>query len=129
MPRAGRWWRSMLWSEALKSNHLAGAAIDVFPDGAQGSGRRVHSPLRGFDNVLLTPHVGGSTEEAQENIGLEVAEKLIKYSNNGSTLAAVNFPEVSLPQRSIPGNTVCCTFITISPASYRILTPSSPRTT
>ncbi|MDH4998177.1 phosphoglycerate dehydrogenase, partial [Escherichia coli] len=50
-----------------------------------------------FDNVLLTPHIGGSTQEAQENIGLEVAGKLIKYSDNGSTLSAVNFPEVSLP--------------------------------
>ena len=58
------------------------------------------SPLRGMDNVLLTPHVGGSTAEAQQNIGTEVAEKLIKYSNNGSTLSAVNFPEVSLPEHS-----------------------------
>ncbi|MCC7221600.1 MAG: phosphoglycerate dehydrogenase, partial [Candidatus Contendobacter sp.] len=56
------------------------------------------SPLRRFDNVLLTPHVGGSTEEAQQNIGLEVAGKLLKYSNNGSTLGSVNFPEVSLPE-------------------------------
>jgi D-3-phosphoglycerate dehydrogenase len=54
--------------------------------------------LREFDNVLLTPHVGGSTEEAQESIGAEVALKLIKYSNNGSTVSAVNFPEVSLPE-------------------------------
>jgi D-3-phosphoglycerate dehydrogenase / 2-oxoglutarate reductase len=53
-----------------------------------------------MDNVLLTPHVGGSTAEAQQNIGVEVAEKLIKYSNNGSTLSAVNFPEVSLPEHS-----------------------------
>ncbi len=84
--------------EGLESKHLGGAAIDVFPAEPKGVGDEFHSPLRGFDNVLLTPHVGGSTEEAQENIGVEVAEKLIKYSNNGSTLAAVNFPEVSLPE-------------------------------
>lgn len=84
--------------DALESKRLAGAAIDVFPAEPKGAGDEFHSPLRGFDNVLLTPHVGGSTEEAQENIGLEVASKLIKYSNNGSTLAAVNFPEVSLPE-------------------------------
>jgi len=84
--------------EALKSNHLSGAAIDVFPAEPKGAAEEFISPLRGLDNVLLTPHVGGSTEEAQENIGVEVALKLIKYSNNGSTLFAVNFPEVSLPE-------------------------------
>jgi D-3-phosphoglycerate dehydrogenase len=84
--------------EALKSKHVAGAAIDVFPHEPKTAGEEFVSPLRGLDNVLLTPHVGGSTEEAQESIGLEVAEKLIKYSNNGSTLTAVNFPEVSLPE-------------------------------
>jgi D-3-phosphoglycerate dehydrogenase / 2-oxoglutarate reductase len=84
-------------ADALKSNHLAGAAIDVFPAEPKTTEEFV-SPLRGLDNVLLTPHVGGSTEEAQQNIGVEVAEKLIKYSNNGSTLSAVNFPEVSLPE-------------------------------
>ncbi len=83
---------------ALESKQVAGAAIDVFPAEPKGVGDEFHSPLRGLDNVLLTPHIGGSTEEAQENIGVEVAEKLIKYSNNGSTLAAVNFPEVSLPE-------------------------------
>jgi D-3-phosphoglycerate dehydrogenase / 2-oxoglutarate reductase len=83
---------------ALQSNHLAGAAIDVFPKEPKGAGDEFISPLREFENVLLTPHVGGSTEEAQQNIGVEVAEKLIKYSNNGSTLTAVNFPEVSLPE-------------------------------
>ncbi|HWZ29868.1 MAG TPA: phosphoglycerate dehydrogenase [Bryobacteraceae bacterium] len=83
---------------ALRSKRLYGAAIDVFPAEPKGSGDEFASPLRGFDNVLLTPHIGGSTEEAQQNIGIEVAEKLIKYSNNGSTLTAVNFPEVSLPE-------------------------------
>jgi len=84
--------------EALQSKHLGGAAMDVFPIEPKGAGDEFVSPLRGMDNVLLTPHVGGSTEEAQQNIGTEVAEKLIKYSNNGSTLSAVNFPEVSLPE-------------------------------
>jgi len=83
---------------ALESKHLAGAAIDVFPVEPKANEEEFISPLRRFDNVLLTPHVGGSTEEAQRNIGLEVAGKLIKYSNNGSTLTAVNFPEVSLPE-------------------------------
>lgn len=83
---------------ALKSEHLAGAAVDVFPVEPKTATDEFVSPLREFDNVILTPHVGGSTEEAQQNIGVEVAEKLIKYSNNGSTLSAVNFPEVSLPE-------------------------------
>ena len=84
--------------KALQSQRLAGAAIDVFPAEPKGSGDQFASPLRGLDQVMLTPHIGGSTEEAQQNIGVEVAEKLIKYSNNGSTLTAVNFPEVSLPE-------------------------------
>jgi D-3-phosphoglycerate dehydrogenase len=84
--------------DALRSKHIAGAAIDVFPKEPKTAGEEFVSPLREFDNVLLTPHIGGSTEEAQQNIGTEVAEKLIKYSNNGSTLSAVNFPEVSLPE-------------------------------
>lgn len=83
---------------ALESGQLCGAAIDVFPAEPQGATQEFRSPLRGMDNVLLTPHIGGSTAEAQENIGIEVASKLIKYSNNGSTLGAVNFPEVSLPE-------------------------------
>ena len=82
----------------LKSNHLSGAAIDVFPVEPTANGEAFVSPLQAFDNVLLTPHIGGSTQEAQENIGLEVSSKLIKYSDNGSTLSAVNFPEVSLPE-------------------------------
>ncbi len=83
---------------SLQSGRLSGAAIDVFPAEPKGVAQEFQSPLRGMDNVLLTPHIGGSTEEAQSNIGIEVASKLIKYSNNGSTLGAVNFPEVSLPE-------------------------------
>jgi D-3-phosphoglycerate dehydrogenase len=82
----------------LESKHLAGAAIDVFPVEPKANDEEFMSPLRHFENVLLTPHVGGSTEEAQQNIGLEVAGKLIKYSNNGSTVSSVNFPEVALPE-------------------------------
>ncbi len=84
-------------SEALKSGHLAGAAIDVFPSEPKGNDEEFVSELRGMDNVLLTPHIGGSTQEAQENIALDVATKLARYSDNGSTMGAVNFPEVSLP--------------------------------
>jgi D-3-phosphoglycerate dehydrogenase len=83
---------------ALKSGRLAGAAVDVFPQEPRTEGEPFVSPLCGMDNVLLTPHIGGSTEEAQQNIGIEVSGKLIRYSNNGSTLTAVNFPEVSLPE-------------------------------
>ncbi len=85
-------------TEALQSGHLSGAAIDVFPVEPTANGEAFVSPLQAFDNVLLTPHIGGSTQEAQENIGLEVSSKLVKYSDNGSTLTAVNFPEVSLPE-------------------------------
>ena len=84
-------------ADALDRKHLAGAAIDVFPSEPGESGEEFRSPLRRFENVILTPHIGGSTLEAQEGIGVEVAAKLIKYSDNGSTLAAVNFPEVALP--------------------------------
>ncbi len=83
---------------ALESGHLSGAAVDVFPVEPKANGEAFTSPLQKFDNVLLTPHIGGSTQEAQENIGLEVSSKLVKYSDNGSTLSAVNFPEVSLPE-------------------------------
>jgi len=82
---------------ALDSRHLSGAAIDVFPKEPKSNTDTFVSPLRGRDNVILTPHVGGSTQEAQHDIGLEVSGKLLKYSNNGSTLGAVNFPEVALP--------------------------------
>ncbi|APC91302.1 MULTISPECIES: phosphoglycerate dehydrogenase [Francisella] len=82
---------------ALKSTKLKGAAIDVFPKEPSAKGEIFESPLRSLDNVFLTPHIGGSTIEAQENIATEVSAKLIKYSDNGSTLNAVNFPELSLP--------------------------------
>ena len=85
-------------AEALSSGHLAGAALDVFPVEPKGNGDEFVSPLVGMDNVILTPHIGGSTLEAQDNIGIEVASKLIRYSDNGSTLSAVNFPEVTLPE-------------------------------
>ncbi|GAB2512233.1 phosphoglycerate dehydrogenase [Microbulbifer agarilyticus] len=84
-------------AEALKSGHLAGTAIDVFPVEPRGNDDEFQSPLRGLDNALLTPHVGGSTVEAQENIGVEVADKLALYSDNGTTTSSVNFPEVALP--------------------------------
>lgn len=85
-------------AEALRSGHLAGAAVDVFPVEPKGNDDPFVSPLIGLDNVILTPHIGGSTLEAQDNIGIEVASKLVRYSDNGSTLSAVNFPEVSLPE-------------------------------
>lgn len=85
---------------ALSSRHLNGAAIDVFPLEPQGNDAEFVSPLTHFDNVILTPHIGGSTSEAQVNIGKEVAAKLIRYSNNGSTTSAVNFPEVALPEHT-----------------------------
>ncbi len=84
--------------DALTSKKLSGAAVDVFPQEPATNSDPFTSPLCEFDNVILTPHIGGSTQEAQENIGVEVAGKLIKYSDNGSTLSAVNFPEVSLPE-------------------------------
>ncbi|HIV14769.1 MAG TPA: phosphoglycerate dehydrogenase [Candidatus Avisuccinivibrio pullicola] len=84
---------------ALRSGKVAGAAVDVFPREPAANGEEFLSPLRDFDNVILTPHIGASTEEAQCNIGIEVAQKLALYSDNGSTLTAVNFPEVSLPEK------------------------------
>lgn len=101
-------------AQALRSGHLAGAAVDVFPSEPKSNDEEFVSPLRGLDNVILTPHVGGSTEEAQERIGEEVARRLIEYSDVGSTIGAVNFPQVQLPkgtrntrfiqvQRNLPG--------------------------
>lgn len=87
-------------TNALETGHLSGAAIDVFPIEPKSNSEEFVTPLRQFDNVILTPHVGGSTQEAQQNIGIEVANKLVKYSDNGSTLSAVNFPDVSLPEHT-----------------------------
>lgn len=84
-------------ADAIKAGKLNGAAIDVFPVEPKGNDEEFQSPLRGLDNVILTPHIGGSTLEAQENIGIEVSEKLITYSDNGTTVTSVNFPEVALP--------------------------------
>ena len=84
----------------LESRHLQGAAIDVFPVEPQGNDGTFVSSLTKFDNVILTPHIGGSTSEAQVNIGSEVAAKLVRYGNNGSTTSAVNFPEVALPEHT-----------------------------
>ncbi|MBC7733118.1 MAG: phosphoglycerate dehydrogenase [Bacteriovorax sp.] len=84
-------------AQALRQKKLLGAAIDVFPVEPRSNNDVFESPLREFDNVILTPHVGGSTMEAQENIGVEVAEKLVKYSDNGTSTSSVNFPEVALP--------------------------------
>ncbi|MDX2418656.1 MAG: phosphoglycerate dehydrogenase [Xanthomonadales bacterium] len=88
-------------SEALQSGHVAGAAIDVFPLEPKSNDDRFVSPLVGLDNVLLTPHIGGSTLEAQANIAVEVASKLVRYSDNGTTRSAVNFPQVSLPDHGL----------------------------
>lgn len=86
--------------DVLKAGHIRGAALDVFPEEPASISDPFVSPLTEFDNVILTPHIGGSTSEAQANIGSEVANKFVKYSDNGSTLSAVNFPEVSLPEHS-----------------------------
>ena len=84
-------------ANALRGQRILGAAIDVFPVEPKSNHDPFESPLTHFDNCILTPHVGGSTQEAQENIGVEVADKLVRYSDNGSTLTSVNFPEVALP--------------------------------
>ncbi len=85
-------------AKALKEGKLSGAAADVFPKEPASNDEKFVSVLQEFDNVILTPHIGGSTSEAQENIGFEVTEKLIRYSDNGSTIGAVNFPQISLQQ-------------------------------
>ena len=83
---------------ALKEKHLGGCAIDVFPIEPASNKESFKSPLQGLANVILTPHIGGSTEEAQYSIGLEVAESFVKFLSLGTTLGAVNFPQVDLPK-------------------------------
>ncbi len=83
-------------ADSLRAEHLSGVAADVFPKEPSSNSEPFENVLQEFDNVILTPHIGGSTQEAQANIGLEVAEKLVRYSDTGSTLGAVNFVEISL---------------------------------
>jgi D-3-phosphoglycerate dehydrogenase len=85
---------------ALRSGHLLGVAADVFPEEPARNGDAFVTPLQGLPNVILTPHIGGSTAEAQSRIGQEVARKLIDFSDTGATMGAVNFPQVQLPARA-----------------------------
>ncbi len=82
---------------ALESGKILGAAIDVFPKSQNLLMKSLNHHYVNSDNVILTPHIGGSTQEAQANIGLEVADKFVRYSDQGDTATAVNFPEVSVP--------------------------------
>ncbi|NMC40617.1 MAG: phosphoglycerate dehydrogenase [Bacteroidales bacterium] len=82
---------------ALQSKHLSGASADVFLHEPVSNDDPFENELMNYDNVIITPHIGGSTREAQANIALEVAEKLVKYSDTGSTIGAVNFVEIALP--------------------------------
>jgi D-3-phosphoglycerate dehydrogenase len=86
--------------EALKSGHVAGAAIDVYPQEPESNGDTFETPLQNLPNVILTPHIGGSTGEAQASIGREVATSLIKFVNAGATTGAVNFPQMEMAQSS-----------------------------
>jgi D-3-phosphoglycerate dehydrogenase len=87
-------------ADGLRSKHLAGVAADVFPEEPVSNDKPFENDLQGFNNVILTPHIAGSTLEAQANIGLEVAEKLVRYSDTGSTIGAVNFVEIALHANS-----------------------------
>jgi len=86
-------------ARAIREGRIGGAAIDVFPEEPASSGESFVSDLQGLENVILTPHIGGSTEEAQEAIASDVASKLIRFVNNGSTTGAVNVPQVDLPEQ------------------------------
>jgi len=87
-------------ANAIKHDKIGGAAIDVFPKEPKSNDEALDSPLRGYPNVILTPHVGGSTVEAQANIGIEVAEKFVQFADNGNTTSAVNFPEIAIQQQA-----------------------------
>jgi D-3-phosphoglycerate dehydrogenase len=87
-------------SAALKAKHIAGCAIDVFPEEPESNDQIFKSEIQNLPNVILTPHIGGSTEEAQQNIGIEVASSISKFINNGSTTGSVNFPQVDLPMQN-----------------------------
>jgi D-3-phosphoglycerate dehydrogenase len=84
-------------ADAIRRGHVGGAAVDVYPEEPESNTDGFTSPLRNLPNVILTPHIGGSTEEAQEAIGREVSASLIKYINAGATTGAVNFPQIELP--------------------------------
>ncbi|MCC5618914.1 phosphoglycerate dehydrogenase [Nostoc sp. CHAB 5836] len=84
---------------ALREKRILGAAVDVFPVEPKRNGEAFVSPLQGLPNVILTPHIGGSTSEAQDRIGQEVARKLVDYSDTGTTPGSVNLPQVQLPAR------------------------------
>ncbi|MCC6648626.1 MAG: phosphoglycerate dehydrogenase [Polyangiaceae bacterium] len=84
-------------ADALRRGHLAGAAVDVYPEEPEANGAGFESALRGLPNVILTPHIGGSTAEAQAAIGREVATTIAKFAEGGATTNAVNFPQVELP--------------------------------
>jgi D-3-phosphoglycerate dehydrogenase / 2-oxoglutarate reductase len=93
-------------ADALKSKHIAGAAIDVYPEEPEANGEGFATPMIGLPNVILTPHIGGSTMEAQEAIGREVATSLIKFVNSGATVGAVNFPQVELAPSRLPSHRI-----------------------
>jgi D-3-phosphoglycerate dehydrogenase / 2-oxoglutarate reductase len=83
--------------EALISGHLLGAAIDVFPDEPKSNNDKFSSPLQNLPNVILTPHIGAATVEAQRNIGREVSDSLLRFIETGTSTGAVNFPNIDLP--------------------------------